>query len=61
MKRAAEHESDGGRSNPRPLANTLRVERKYTPDRNAMLAALRGALGLPKPLPGLGRRKSNGN
>ncbi len=30
------------------LANSLQVERNYTPDRNAMLAALRVVLGLPK-------------
>jgi hypothetical protein len=29
----------------------LRVERKYTPDREAMLAALRVVLGLPKTPP----------
>ncbi len=30
------------------LANTLAVERNYQPDREAMLAALRVILGLPK-------------
>lgn len=34
------------------LANSLQVERSYTPDRNAMLAALRVVLGLPKVPPG---------
>ena len=33
------------------LANTLVVERTYTPDRTAMLAALRVVLGLPKAPP----------
>ena len=33
------------------LAKTLVVERVWTPDRNAMLAALRVALGLPKAPP----------
>jgi hypothetical protein len=33
------------------LANTLRTERYYTPDRKAMLAALRVVLGLPKAPP----------
>lgn len=28
------------------------IERSYTPDREAMLAALRAVLGLPKRLPG---------
>ncbi len=64
MKRAAERESsrsgDCSRSNPRPLANALRVERKYTPDRRAMLAALRVVLAIPHPLPAPGRRDSDG-
>ena len=34
------------------LANSLQVERNYTPDRNAMLAALRVVLGLPRVPPG---------
>ena len=34
------------------LANTLAVERNYQPDREAMLAALRVLLGLPKVPPG---------
>jgi len=34
------------------LANSLKVERTYTPDRNAMLAALRVVLGFPKVPPG---------
>ncbi len=34
------------------LANNPQVERKYTPDRNAMLATLRVVLGLPKAPPG---------
>lgn len=34
------------------LANTLAVERNYQPDREAMLAALRVLLGLPKTPPG---------
>ena len=38
-------------SRAKGLANTLVVERSYTPDREAMLAALRVALGLPKALP----------
>ena len=42
------------------LANPIRVERNYRPDRKAMLAALRVVLGLPKPLPGSGRRDSDG-
>ena len=33
------------------LANTLAVERTYTPDRESMLAALRVVLGLPKAPP----------
>lgn len=33
------------------LANCLVVERSYTPDREAMLAALRVVLGLPKTPP----------
>ena len=33
------------------LANSLAVERYYTPDRNGMLAALRVVLGLPKAPP----------
>ena len=37
-------------ASPRPkgLANSLAIERYYAPDRNAMLAALRIVLGLPK-------------
>jgi len=33
------------------LANSPEVERVYTPDREAMIAALRVALGLPRALP----------
>jgi hypothetical protein len=37
----------------RGLAKPLQIERYYRPDRNAMLAALRVALGLPRaPLSG---------
>ncbi len=42
------------------LANSLQVERHCNPDRNAMLAALRVVLGLPKRLPGPARRDSDG-
>jgi len=36
---------------PRRLARPLEIERSWTPDREAMLAALRVALGLPRILP----------
>ena len=42
------------------LANPLKVERHYVPDRRAMLVSLRVALGLPKPLSGPGGRNSDG-
>ena len=56
------HNSPGRRTNPeasklpvvprrKRLANTLGVERTYTPDRESMLAALRVVLGLPKTPP----------
>ena len=32
----------------RPVATSIGVERHYVPDRGAMLAALRVALGLPR-------------
>jgi hypothetical protein len=38
-------------SRRRGLANSLAIERRYTPDRNAMLGALRVVLGLPKAPP----------
>lgn len=56
------HNSPGRGTNPeasklpvvprrKRLAITLAVERRYTPDREAMLAALRVVLGLPKAPP----------
>ncbi len=41
---------------PRRLANPPEIERSWTPDREAMAAALRVVLGLPRQLPerGLG-------
>ena len=36
----------------RGLATTVQLERYYRPDRDAMLAALRVVLGLPKAPPG---------
>lgn len=39
----------------RGLAITLAVERTYTPDRSAMLAALRVLLGLQCPSPNTGQ------
>ncbi len=53
----------GEESDQRPeprLANSILVERTWSPDRKAILAALRIALGLPTPQPGPGRRKSDG-
>ena len=38
-------------SAPKGLAKSLAVERSYTPDRNAMLAALRVVLGRPEAPP----------
>jgi hypothetical protein len=40
----------------RRLARSLDIERLYDPDREAMAAALRVVLGLPKQLPGRGQR-----
>jgi hypothetical protein len=40
---------------PRRLARPLELERVWAPDREAMLAALRVALGLPKQLPDRGQ------
>jgi hypothetical protein len=37
------------------LATPLELERTWTPDRGAMLAALRVVLGLPRQLPDRGR------
>lgn len=39
---------------PSRLANPLEIERSWTPDREAMAAALRVVLGLPKQLPDRG-------
>jgi hypothetical protein len=40
------------------LDNCLELERMYAPDREAMLAALRVALGLPKVLRSHGRTEA---
>jgi hypothetical protein len=39
---------------PKRLANSLETERTWTPDREAMAAALRVVLGLPRVLPSRG-------
>ena len=44
----------------RRLANTLQVERTWSPDRRSMLVALRIILGIARPLPGAGRRDQDG-
>ncbi len=41
------------------VASGLRVERLYVPDRDAMVAALRAVLGLPRPLPTERRNSPN--
>lgn len=41
---------------PRRLANPLAIERSWTPDRDAMLAAMRVVLDLPHQLPDGGQR-----
>ncbi len=49
---------EGPYERPEPrLANTLRVERNYVPDRKAMLVALRVVMGLPRTLPGRGQER----
>jgi hypothetical protein len=44
-----------GAANPGRLARPLELEHLYAPDREAMLAALRVVLGLPKQLPERGQ------
>ena len=56
MTRPAGHGREDAKGRPAPcqprLANTLVVERTWSPDRKSMLAALRVLLGLPKAPPG---------
>ena len=56
MTRPAGHGREDAEGRPVPsqpqLANVMRLERYYAPDRKSMLAALRVVLGLPKVPPG---------